>query len=68
MTFASFDVSGSWIERDGTSRVLDAVMHEVALGRLDPHVNETFGLEQAAEAMAAVEDGHARGKVVVTVG
>lgn len=59
---------GAGVERDGTSRVLDAVVHEVALGKLDPHVNETFPLAEAAEAIQAVEEGHARGKVVVTVG
>ncbi|RZT85033.1 NADPH:quinone reductase-like Zn-dependent oxidoreductase [Pseudonocardia sediminis] len=62
------EVGGAGVERDGTSRVLDAVMHEVAAGKLDPHVNETFPLSEAAEAIQAVEDGHARGKVVVTVG
>lgn len=62
------EVGGAPIERDGTSRVLEAVMHEVGLGRLDPHVGETFPLAEAAEAIQAVEEGHARGKVVVTVG
>lgn len=62
------ELGGAPIERDGTSRVLDAVMHQVALGKLDPHVNETFSLDEASEAIQAVEEGHARGKVVVTVG
>ncbi|MDN5914733.1 MAG: NADP-dependent oxidoreductase [Pseudonocardia sp.] len=62
------EVGGAPVQRDGTSRVLDAVVHQVALGKLDPHVNETFPLAEAAEAIHAVEEGHARGKVVVTVG
>jgi NADPH2:quinone reductase len=36
-------------------------------GRLRPHIHTTYPLERAAEAIAAVMDRRARGKVVVTV-
>jgi NADPH:quinone reductase-like Zn-dependent oxidoreductase len=36
-------------------------------GRLRPHVQETFPLEQAADAHARIEDGHTRGKLVLTI-
>jgi NADPH:quinone reductase-like Zn-dependent oxidoreductase len=40
----------------------------VAEGRLRPHVEETFPLERAAEAHERIEQGHVRGKLVLTVG
>ena len=39
----------------------------VADGKLDPHVEDVRPLDEAADAVAAVEIGHARGKVVVQV-
>jgi NADPH:quinone reductase-like Zn-dependent oxidoreductase len=36
-------------------------------GKLSPVVERTFGLGDAAEAIQYVEDGHARGKVAVTL-
>jgi NADPH:quinone reductase-like Zn-dependent oxidoreductase len=35
--------------------------------RIAPHLSRTWPLEQAAEAIAHVATGHARGKVVVRV-
>ncbi|MTV18980.1 MULTISPECIES: NADP-dependent oxidoreductase [Bradyrhizobium] len=35
-------------------------------GKLKPHIQATFPLEQAAEALASVERGHTAGKVVLT--
>jgi NADPH:quinone reductase-like Zn-dependent oxidoreductase len=40
----------------------------VAEGSLRPHVAETFPLERAAEAHERIEEGHVRGKLVLTVG
>jgi NADPH:quinone reductase-like Zn-dependent oxidoreductase len=40
----------------------------VAEGSLRPHVEETFPLERAAEAHERIEEGHVRGKLVLTVG
>ena len=39
----------------------------VADGKLDPHVEDIRPFDEAAEALAAVEAGHARGKVVIQV-
>ena len=39
----------------------------VAAGRLRPHVEETFPLERAADAMERLEDGHVRGKLVLEI-
>ncbi len=36
-------------------------------GKLTPVIDETFPLDQAATALAYIERGHARGKVVLRV-
>ncbi len=61
------ELGGHMIERDRTSRVLEIVGALVADGKLDPHVEDVRSLDEAAEAIAAVEIGHARGKVVIQV-
>ena len=61
------ELGGHLIERDRTSRVLDLVAALIAEQKLDPHVQEVLSLDDAAQAMAAVEHGHARGKVVIQV-
>jgi NADPH2:quinone reductase len=61
------ELGGHMIERDGTSRVLEIVGALVAEGKLDPHVEDVRPLDEAADAIAAVEIGHARGKVVIEV-
>ena len=40
----------------------------IADGGLKPHVEETFPLERAAEAMQRLQDGHVRGKLVLEIG
>lgn len=62
-TVAEF--GGSMIERDRTSRVLDLVATLVAEGKLDPHVRDVLSFDDAAQAIASVESGHALGKVVI---
>jgi NADPH2:quinone reductase len=62
------ELGGHMIERDRTSRVLDIVAGMVAAGKLDPHVEDIISLDDAADAIAAVEAGHARGKVVIQIG
>lgn len=37
-------------------------------GALRPHIAATYPLEQAADAMAQLEEGHVRGKLVLTIG
>ncbi|TPG25553.1 NADP-dependent oxidoreductase [Mycolicibacterium hodleri] len=61
------ELGGHMIERDRTHRVLEIVGALVADGKLDPHVEDVRPLDEAADAIAAVEIGHARGKVVIQV-
>ena len=61
------ELGGSPLQRARTAAVLDTVAAEVAAGRLRPFVTAVFPLERAAEALAVVEAGHARGKIVVEV-
>jgi NADPH:quinone reductase-like Zn-dependent oxidoreductase len=39
----------------------------VVSGKVKPHVDKTFRLEEAAEAMAVVEHGGSAGKVVLSL-
>jgi NADPH:quinone reductase-like Zn-dependent oxidoreductase len=61
-------LGGAAIVRQRTAEVLDAVAALVAAGVLDPHVTEVLPLARAGEALRAVERGHTRGKIVLTVG
>ncbi|WP_159662328.1 NADP-dependent oxidoreductase [Streptomyces mexicanus] len=61
------ELGGRRVARARTTAVLDAVARLVAQGDLDPHVTRTFPLERAGEALRTVEDGHARGKIVIEV-
>jgi len=61
------ELGGQAIERDRSRSGLDAVAALVADGKLDPHVEDVVPLDKAADAMAAVEMGHAKGKVVIQV-
>jgi len=60
-------VGGARVERARNAAVLDEVAQLVVNGQLDPHVTRTFPLDQAGEALRTVEDGHARGKIVIEV-
>ncbi|BDB42369.1 MULTISPECIES: NADP-dependent oxidoreductase [Mycobacterium] len=60
-------LGGRMIERDRTCRVLEIVAKLVADGKLDPHIQDVRPLDEAADAVAAVEKGHAMGKVVIEV-
>ncbi|HZC91823.1 MAG TPA: NADP-dependent oxidoreductase [Mycobacterium sp.] len=60
-------LGGHMIERDRTHRVLDILAALVADGKLDPHIEDVRPLDEAADAVAAVEVGHAKGKVVIQV-
>lgn len=59
---------GAAVERDGSGSVLATIVALVADGKLDPHVSDVLPLERAGEALASVESGHTRGKIVIEVG
>ncbi|MGX5185207.1 NADP-dependent oxidoreductase [Streptomyces avermitilis] len=60
-------LGGAPVARARTAAVLDAVAALAVGGELKPYVTRTFPLELAAEALRTVEEGHARGKVVIGV-
>ena len=64
---AAAEVGGGGVERDGSGAVLAKIVALVAEGKLDPHVSDVVPLDRAAEALASVESGHTRGKVVISV-
>lgn len=47
---------------------LAEIVEFVETGKVRPYIQRTFPLNQAADALAAVEQGHSVGKVVLTVG
>jgi NADPH2:quinone reductase len=51
----------------GSNRGLDVVRDLVAGGKLKVPIEKTYPLEQAADALAQIASGHARGKLVLTV-
>jgi NADPH:quinone reductase-like Zn-dependent oxidoreductase len=62
------ELGGHAVERDRSTAVLTRLAGLVADGVLDPLVTDVRPLEEAGEALAAVEAGHARGKVAISVG
>jgi NADPH:quinone reductase-like Zn-dependent oxidoreductase len=58
-------LGGRAVERERSTRVLAELARLVVEGELDPHVTEVRPLTEAGAALALVERGHARGKVVV---
>jgi NADPH:quinone reductase-like Zn-dependent oxidoreductase len=62
------ELGGHMIERDRGRGVLEVVAALVADGKLDPRVEDVLPLDKAADALAAVEFGHAKGKVVLQIG
>jgi len=61
-------LGGGPVERARTSAVLDAVAKLAVDGTLRPFVTRTFPLDRAGEALRAVEEGHAQGKIIIEVG
>ena len=61
------EFGGTMVERDRTARVLEIVAGHVADGKLDPKVEDVVPFEEAEKAVAAVEVGHAKGKVVISL-
>jgi NADPH:quinone reductase-like Zn-dependent oxidoreductase len=54
------------VEADG--KELGEILGLVTSGKVKPHVQKTYPLEQAAQALACVEEGHSVGKIVITMG
>jgi NADPH:quinone reductase-like Zn-dependent oxidoreductase len=50
-----------------TTPVLDELARLVASGELVPHIGAVFPLEESAQAQAASETGHGRGRIVLHV-
>jgi D-arabinose 1-dehydrogenase-like Zn-dependent alcohol dehydrogenase len=53
------------VEADGID--LAEIVNLVAAGKVKPHVQKTFRLEEAAQAMGIVEHGGSAGKIVLSV-
>jgi NADPH:quinone reductase-like Zn-dependent oxidoreductase len=53
------------VEADG--RELAEILGLVAAGKVKPHVQKTYPLDQAAQAMSCLEQGGSTGKLVLTV-
>lgn len=60
------EVGGADVARLRSTEVLTRLAALVADGKLDPHVGEVLPLAEAGAALASVERGHARGKVVIS--
>ncbi|QNP68769.1 NADP-dependent oxidoreductase [Streptomyces roseirectus] len=61
-------LGGTRVVRARNAAVLEAVAQLVVQGDLDPFVTARYSLEDAGKALRAVEEGHARGKVVIEIG
>ncbi|WP_328953882.1 NADP-dependent oxidoreductase [Kitasatospora purpeofusca] len=61
------ELGGRFITRSTTPGTLAALAELVAAGELDPNISARYPLAHAAEALALVESGHARGKLVLEV-
>jgi NADPH:quinone reductase-like Zn-dependent oxidoreductase len=53
------------VEADG--KELDEILSLMSSGKVKPHVEKTYPLQQAAQALSSVERGDSVGKVVLTV-
>jgi NADPH2:quinone reductase len=61
--------TGAWADRfpDQSSRAADKVLQWVSEGKLRPHIDRVLPLEQAAEAMSAIENRSVAGRIVLQV-
>ncbi|MET9400216.1 NADP-dependent oxidoreductase [Kitasatospora sp. NPDC002965] len=64
---AAAELGGRFVTRSTTPDTLAALAGLVAAGELDPQISARYPLARAAEALALVESGHARGKLVLEV-
>ena len=54
------------VEADGSE--LTEIAGLVTSGKVKPHIQKTYPLRSAVDALASVEDGHSVGKIVMIVG
>jgi NADPH:quinone reductase-like Zn-dependent oxidoreductase len=54
------------VEADG--KELTEILSLVTSGKVRPHVQKTYPLDEAAQALSSVEKGHSVGKIVITMG
>src|SRR6516162_4156520 len=61
--------TGAWSDRcpDEYGRAADKVLQWVGEGKLRPHVDRVLPLDQAAEAMKAIETRSVAGRIVLNV-
>ncbi len=50
----------------GTRERLESIFAWAAEGKIRPQVTQVFKLDEAPQAYAAVESGHAHGKIIIT--
>ncbi|WP_249998359.1 NADP-dependent oxidoreductase [Actinoplanes sp. M2I2] len=60
------DLGGQFVARRLDRTGLETVAALMAAGTLDPHITRAYPLDQAADAVAAVDSGHTTGKLVIT--
>jgi len=60
------NLGGTYVFVHPDAAMLSRLLQLVADGALKVEIAQTFPLEQAGEALAAVKDGHTHGKVVIT--
>jgi NADPH:quinone reductase-like Zn-dependent oxidoreductase len=59
------ELGGREVLRDRSAAVLTELARLVAVGELDPLISDVRPLAEAGQALAVVENGHARGKIVL---
>jgi NADPH:quinone reductase-like Zn-dependent oxidoreductase len=52
---------------EANNRELGEIAELVSSGKVKPHVQKTYALRTAVEALESVERGHSIGKIVMTV-
>ena len=72
-------VAGVWISKTGDKKIgtmrsaqpnkkdLNIIKEYLENGKLKPVIDRRYTLEETAEAIAYLEEGHARGKVIINV-
>ncbi|MBA2774154.1 MAG: NADP-dependent oxidoreductase [Nocardioidaceae bacterium] len=61
------ELGGRYVFVRPDAGMLGELLQQVGRGEVKVHIAERFGLDQAAEALAATKTGHVRGKVVLTL-